>query len=174
MDDLHPSKPEQLSSGVTSYLRNVVPPVATVVMGAAAAALSLGYVDHTVPMIVRVAAPVIWLVLSVGLFKWLGSLRHVWLDGDDILVDDGERRVRIPLQEVTDIRQSRLSKTKTITLELSRNTPLGDRVRFVPHLAFIPNFMDHPVAKELRARRGEGLGSGERHSLEEGKRSPRT
>jgi hypothetical protein len=174
MIDTHPSKPERLSSGMTAYLRGVVPPMTTVVMGVAAAAVSLGYVDPAVPVVLRGLALVAWLAVSWGMFKWLGSLRHVWLDGHDILVDDGERRVRIPLTEVTDIRQSRFSKTKTITLELSRSTPLGDRVRFVPHVALIPNFLDHPVARELRARRSEVLSSGELRPLEPGERSSRT
>jgi len=172
MDDIHPSQPERLSSSMTSYLRSVVPPLATVVIGVAVGALSLGYVDPTVPVALRGALLVGWLAASVGMFKWLGSLRHVWLDGDDILVDDGERRVRVPLREVTEIRQSRFRKTKTITLELSRNTPLGDRVRFVPHIALVPNFMDHPVAKELRERRSEVLHSGEHRPIAPGEKRP--
>ena len=160
MDD-HPSQPERLSSVMTPYLRTVVPPATVVCLGVVAVGISLGYFDPTVPPVVRGLALAVWMVLSVLAFKWFRSFRHVWLDGDDLLVDNGERRVRIPLREVADVRQSHLQKTKTITLDLTRNTPLGDKVRFVPHFALRPGFMDHPVARELRERRERALAGGD-------------
>lgn len=160
MEDTHVTEPERLSTRWTPYLRTLVPPLSAICLGLATAALVFGWADPSVPTVVRVLAGVAWPVVSWWMFKWFGSFRDVWLEQDDLLVSDGERRVRLPLREVTNIRQSRFTKTKTITLELSRNTPLGNRVRFVPHMALVANFMDHPVARELRERRERVLPSG--------------
>lgn len=157
MDSHHGAQPERLSSSWTPFIHGVAPLVSSLAIGAAAVAFMLGWADPTVPVIVRGLALPVWLGASVALFMWLGAMRDVWLDGDDVLVDLGGRRVRVSLREVTDIRQSRFQKTKTITLHLSRNTPLGEKVRFVPRFALLPGWADHPVAKKLRARRERAL-----------------
>ena len=160
MDNAHAPQPERLSTTWTPWLRNVVPPMGFVVLGVAAVTVALGKADPSIPALLRGVVLAVWPVISYGIFLACRSFREVWLDQDHLLVDDGQRRVRVPLREVTKVRQSHFTKTKTITLELSRNTPLGQKIRFVPHLALVANWMDHPVAKQLRERRERALAEG--------------
>lgn len=157
----HASPPERLSSRLTPYLRTVVPLVSGVTIGVVVMVLALQGPASGVPTLVRQIAIPAAILGAAWLFRWLGSLRDVWLDGDDVLVNVGGRRVRISLREVAQIRQSRFQKTKTITLHLTRNTPLGGKVRFAPHFALTPGWTDHPVAKELRERRERLLSGGQ-------------
>lgn len=142
-------------------LRTVVPVLSTVGLGAAMVAIASGAAHIDVPALLRGATIPVWIAASIFFFKWFGSIPDVWLDGDELLVESGGRRVRVSLRDVTEIRQSHFQKTKTITLHLGRNTPLGAKVRFVPHFALMPGWVDHPVAKELRERREQLLAGGE-------------
>ncbi len=166
----HASPPERLSSFLTPYLRTVVP----LIVGVGVVVLGLRAPFSGVPtQLVHFATLPVAILVGAGLFRWLGGLRDVWSDGDDILVDAGGRRVRISLREVTDIRQTHFQKTNTITLHLSRNTPLGKKVRFIPRFALVPQWADHPVTKELRERRARVLGSGpDAEALPDGTPSP--
>lgn len=153
----HAPRLERLSSRWTPSLRTLFPVVLGVAVGAALLVMAMNLADTTASHIVKGVAILIWVAAVVWAFRWFGRLRDVWLDGDDILVATGGRRVRVSLREVGEIRQTHFQKIKTITLYLTRNTPLGEKVRFVPHFALVPRWADHPVVKELRARRKRAL-----------------
>ncbi len=101
-----------------------------------------------------------WGILGVAVFGsaaqhwWFGRFRHVWLDGDMLIVDDPRRGVRVRLQDVEEVAETRMQKLKWVKVRLSRQTPIGDTLRFIPRgrEGWLLPWRSSPVAAELRDR----------------------
>ncbi len=101
--------------------------------------------------------------LGVGMIGWgvlagyASRLRKVILDGETLVISDysrSSREVRIPLTTVSEIRASRLSKTKVVVLFFDEDFGFGKRVRFLPKARFLWPWQEHPIAAELRQLTG--------------------
>lgn len=164
---MHPAPtpaPEPLTGAGTSYWRDLFPKVWSGLVGTLVVLVWLDVLgDAPAPGAVKWVATGIWGGLSAFFFTYFGRLRHVWRDGDEILVgEDPHRALRLHLREVSEVRESRFQQVKTVTLELTRPTPLGRTIRFVPKGAktyFLP-YASSPVARELKERHQLLLTSG--------------
>lgn len=151
-----PEKPERLTDGSTFYWSRVFP---TLWMGLVGVGVALVWMDvfgdATVPLEVKTTVTAIWAGLSTLFFRTFGRFKDVWLDGDDLLIGDPRRGIRVSLGEIREVKESRLQQVKNITLKLARPTPLGDSITFVPKglKTFLFPYTSSPVADELRERR---------------------
>lgn len=165
MDPVDPVDPtrapvelEPLTGGGTVYFGRVFPAVWTTVAGAVTAAAWLDLLgEGPTPTAVRWAMLSIWIAVSAVIIRYFGSLRHVWRQGDELIVGDARRGLHIHLSEVLEIKESHFTQVKTVTLKLRRPTELGSSISFVPKGAgafFFP-LMGSGVAARLRERHGE-------------------
>ena len=149
---------EPLTGGSTAYFGRVFPIVWTTAVGVGTGAVWLDLIpDGPAPTLVKWALLSVWVALSAVIIKYFGGLRHVWRDGDELVVGDPRRGVRVHLRDVREIKESHLQQVKTVTLKLRRPTPLGDSISFVPKGAgpfFFP-LMRSRVAERLRERHEE-------------------
>jgi len=148
-------EPERLTDGSTFYWSRVFP---TLWMGLVGVVVALVWTDvlgdATAPLAVKAMVTAAWAGFSTLFFRTFGSLKDVWLDGDDLLVGDPRRGVRVSLREVREVKESRLRQVKNITLKLARPTPLGGSITFVPKglKTFMFPYASSPVADQLRER----------------------
>ena len=150
-----PRGPVPLTGGSTDYFRKVFPIVWSTGVGALTVAVWMDLLgDAPAPQLVKWALLAVWGGVSTLLFHVFGKLRRVWRDGDELLVGDPLRGLRIHLSEVREIKESRFTQIKTVTLKLRRPTPLGDSITFVPKGAgpvFFP-LATSAIAEDLRER----------------------
>ena len=151
---------ENLTDGTTHYWKRVFPTVWTVLVGAVVALIwadALG--DAAAPVAVKWVALGMWGGLSTLFHKMFGALQEVWLDGDELLIGDPVRGTRVHLREVREVKESRFTQVKTVTLKLARPTPVGDSVTFVPRglTTFFFPLSSSRVVDELEARRAKLL-----------------
>ena len=148
--------PQRLTDGSTFYWSRVFPTVWSTLLGVFVLLVWMGLLgDGTPPLAVKVAITGAWAAGSALFFSMFGGLKEVWLDGDDLLVDDPIRGTRISLRDVRAVEESRLRQVKSITLQLGRPTPWGDSLTFVPKglTTFLFPWASSPVAAQLRERR---------------------
>lgn len=153
-----PQGPVPLTGGSTDYFGKVFPVVWSTAVGALTVAVWMDLLgDAPAPQLVKWALLAVWGGVSTLLFHVFGKLRRVWRDGDELLVGDPLRGLRIHLSEVREIKESHFQQVKTVTLKLRRPTALGDSISFVPKGAgavFFP-LMSSGVAERLRERHQE-------------------
>ncbi|MDP2956266.1 MAG: hypothetical protein Q8N53_07585 [Longimicrobiales bacterium] len=160
---MHPAsspEPERLTDGSTYYWSRIFPTVWSGLVGIVVALLWLDVLgDGPIPLAVKVTATTLWAVLSAFFFRAFGRFQDVWLDGDDLLVGDPIRGLRISLRDVREVKESRLNQVKNIKLKLARPTPWGDSIAFVPKgfRTFLFPYASSPVADDLRERRRQLL-----------------
>ena len=146
---------ELLSSGSTTFWKRVFPAAWTVGLGAFVVAIWFDLLGQPhLPEMVKGALVGGWALLSGLMFRWFGQLERVWLDADSLVVGDSHRGTRVSLRDVCEVKESRLQRVKTVTLKLSRPTPLGTRITFIPKGSkevFLP-WADSAVAAALRER----------------------
>jgi len=151
---------EPLTGGSTAYFGRVFPVVWTTAVGALTGAAWLDLLgDGPTPTAVKWAILSVWVALSAVIIRYFGSLQHVWRNGDELVVGDPRRGLRIHLGDIREIKESRFQQVKTVTLKLRRPTALGDSISFVPKGAgafFFP-LMSSGVAERLRERHQELL-----------------
>jgi len=149
---------EPLTGGGTVYFGRIFPVVWTTVVGALTGAAWLDLLgDGPTPAVVKWALLSVWVAVSTVIFRYFGSLRHVWRQGDELIVGDPRRGLRIHLSDVREIKESHFQQIKTVTLKLRRPTELGDSIAFVPKgpgALFFP-LMSSGVAERLRERHEE-------------------
>jgi hypothetical protein len=136
-------------------LARIVPGAFTLFAGGVTAAAWLGLLgpDASTP-------GVRWGILGAALlgsavqYWYLGRFRRVWIDGDLLIVGDPRRGIRVQLRDVVEVEESRLQKIKSVKLRLSRPTPIGDTIRFIPRgrEGWLLPWLASPVAAELRER----------------------
>ena len=149
---------EPLTGGSTVYFGRVFPVAWSTAVGALTGAVWLDLIpDAPAPTIVKLALVSVWVVVSTLIIKYFGSLQHVWRDGDDLIVGDPRRGLRLNLADVREGKESRFQPIKTVTLKLRRPTELGDSISFVPKgpAAFFFPLMNSSVAERLRERHEE-------------------
>jgi hypothetical protein len=150
-----PSAPVPLSSAAAPWLTRAVPGLVGVLGGAVTAAAWLDLLgDAPAPLLVRWAVTGAWLLGSGVAIWWSGRFHQVWLDGDTLIVGDERRGVRVSLRDVREVDESRFQKVKAVVLRLSRPTPLGDAIRFIPRGSgsWLSPWASSPVAAMLRER----------------------
>jgi len=151
-----PEGPERLTDGSTFYWSRVFPTLWCAMVGVIVALMWTGVLGGTtITLAVKEIATAIWAACSAGFFLYFGRLKDVWLVGDDLLIGDPRRGIRVSLRDVRRVKESRLRQVKQITVELARPTPLGTSVTFVPKgvRTFLFPYASSPVAEELRERR---------------------
>jgi hypothetical protein len=166
---MRPGKPESaptpLTSGSTTWFARVLPTAFSLLAGSVTLAAWLDLLGDTP------ASPVVkWIILVVAIGAsaaqqwWFGRFRRVWLDGDTLIVDDPRRGLRVPLRDVRAVDESRMQKLKCVKLSLSRPTPMGRTLRFVPRgrEGWLVPWEASPVAAALR-QRVEALRAGDAH-----------
>jgi hypothetical protein len=144
---------ELLSSRITPLMRTVFPIIwtAMMAMGSIAVWFLPGDGENPPPMAVKFVFPLIAVAGAVMLFKLLGSLRTVWLEGDTLVVQAGREEWLIPLASVEEVKERRLHNPPSILV--SARGPTGElvKVRFLAGVGFHLPFQPHPTATRLRA-----------------------
>lgn len=92
------------------------------------------------------------LVLVIMWF-FLGGLKDVQLDGDELIISDTRTEIRVPLSSVEKISGRSLSDPPRYTLTFSDDTDFGRRVRFITRRRWglMGRFSDSEEIVELRA-----------------------
>lgn len=108
-------------------------------------------------LVVTVSSLVVFVcTLLVVLAAWfivpdlLGAGYDVALDGRDVIVSRDGKSVRVPIEEIREIKESRWTGNKTITLVFRRDIGFGHAIEFSPEITVGASWADHPTAKMLR------------------------
>jgi len=144
---------KKLSSGLTSFLRDVFPSLWTVGVGAGMLGIWLDLFGQPATLGLKVLGGIMWVGTSVLFRAKTRNLYHVWLGEDQLLVEADGRRERVPLHDVTDFSESRAQKVKTIKLTLRPGSHLGPTLRFIPSHRFQAPFFEHPIIGEIKERK---------------------
>jgi len=157
MEYLDGHKPKLISSLSTTFWKWIFPAFWIPGMGVVAVMAWLDLLDKTLPLGGKLAIFGVWVGASTLLIGWSRALHHVWLAEDHLLVSGGGRRVRVPLEHIQEISESRFQKVKHIKVSLNQPTAIGRVFRFIAPMSFQPPFSDHPVVKEIKNRRHDLL-----------------
>ncbi len=166
------SGPIPLTSGSTTLFARIVPTVLVLVVAVMAVLAWTGQLGDDLARPARWTIMGVALVVAVAAQRWFGQVRHVWLDHEHLVVGpDPHRGVRVRLQDVSDVRETRWQKMKWVKVELERTTPVGGTIRFIPRgrEAWLTPWLSSPVVKQLveRVEAAKGLGpDGTRAPLE--------
>lgn len=146
--------PVPLTSASTFWYRRVVPGVVTASVAAAVIGIWTDAAEPGLTLAVKCVVASVGVVVAGGFFWWLGRFQPVWLDGDYLVVGDARRGFRVRLQDVRELKETRLQKMKWVKLELSHSTPLGCTIRFIPRgpRAWLAPWSESPLVEELRQR----------------------
>ena len=121
---------ETISSGLTPFYKFGFLTVWSIIWGVAAAAT------------VFRGQPQGWAMAGVlvvgGAFIWrlLGGLKRVRLDGRNLLISNYKEEIVVPVGELAAVRQRVFISPKMVTLELGRDTPFGRWIVFMPRTLF--------------------------------------
>lgn len=149
---------ERISSASTGLWRDFFPHIWTVGVGFGMLGIWFEWFGRPTPPELKLLLALLWAVTSI-LFK-LGTrnLREVWLMDQEMVVAMDGQRVRVPLEEVTEIKETRGQKVKIIRLLLRGESRVGSEIRFIPvQRAQLP-FTDHPIVREIRDRKRQIAG----------------
>jgi hypothetical protein len=143
---------------MTGFLRETFPKIWTLGVGAGMAGIWLELFGEPASMSLKLAGVAIWAGTSI-LFTMTGrSLKDVWLHGSDLVVSSEGRQVRIPLEDVLEMSETRGQKVKTVKVVLRKGSAVGQSFRFIPRNAFQAPFSEHPVIGEIRERKRQLAG----------------
>jgi hypothetical protein len=128
-------------SSRTTFLWNFVLPI--VLIGGLSCLLLLCWLGKIAgkdgkPMSIEVLGvfTLMWALVMVGLVKSLGFLKRVEVEGDALYVSNYVTEVRIPLSEVTDVRESGHPKgLTTVSIALRNPSAFGQSIEFLPRLS---------------------------------------
>lgn len=84
------------------------------------------------------------------LYKVCMGLKRVALDGDQLVVSNYRRTVRIPLQQIEDVTENRWLNIHPVTVHFRNETDFGWSIVFMPKVRVFGFWFSHPVVRELR------------------------
>ena len=104
---------------------------------------------------------IVGLVPALLLARLARGLRHVSTDGRLLYVRAGWREVAVPFSSITRVREIRGTGRHsgiTVVLTLDAPTPLGDEIRFVPRMRWLPDAEALRRAQTLHATDPDAAG----------------
>ncbi len=146
--------PLPLTSASTTVFGRIVPAVTTVSAGVAAVMTWLSPPPGAGGPAVKWAVVGLAVVVSAVMFRWFGRFRHVWLEGEYLIVGEARRGIRIRLADVDEVEETRMQKLKWVKLHFAHRTLVGQTVRFIPRgaRAWLVPWTSSPLVEELRER----------------------
>lgn len=87
---------------------------------------------------------------SLFLFWYSVRLKTVRLQGDNLIVSDYRSEELIPLQQIDEVKETRVWNPKLIKLHLVRSGQWGDEIVFIAPIRLQFVFSNHPLVRELR------------------------
>ena len=141
-----------LSSAQTVLMKFVLPPVWTLVVGAAALGLwSSRSGAAAAPLVSRVLVPLAWVLGSILIWRLCVPLKRVQLDERTLLISDYRSTIRVPAGDIAEVTENRWISMHPVTLHFRRPTEFGSDVVFMPKVRPFGFVSSHPVVAELRA-----------------------
>lgn len=146
---------ERITTDATTFWKYVFPTTWITALGGFNVLLWLDMIGSPpAPLAAKIAILTLWGIFSPFFLWWSSQMHHVWIDGDHLVVRPHGSPVRIPLNEVLEIKESRYQRVKVITLEFRREIPgIGKSLLFPAPFVFQKPFSDHPLVTELRQRK---------------------
>jgi hypothetical protein len=146
-------EPRQLSSQLTFFNKVVVPILYVLAFGAATLVLSLN--RRTMPEGAGTPSPfllIVFLGLGGAVIYWTTvRLKYVRMDDRFLYLSNGLREIEVPLRDVTEVRYSRWTRTRQVTVEFSHATEFGESIVFMPSLRMFAFWSVHPVVAEIES-----------------------
>jgi hypothetical protein len=113
----------------------------------------------------RVPADMLLLPLGMAVFgyllmRWIRIFSiadEVWLDGERIIVRNGEQEDEFPVSNILEVKSSTLVNPERIVLTLSEPCAFGQEIVFLPPFR-VWHFTRHPLAGELTRLAQEARG----------------
>lgn len=147
-----------LSSSSTFTAKFISPMVLNAGLGVVVASLWVPHMwsDATghapVPMRIRLACVAIWAALTIASF-WIASrIKVVRLDGDDLVVSNFRREIRVALADVVSVSYWSAANPQVVSLSLRTDTPFSRRILFMPERRWTISFREPPIVQELQTR----------------------
>ncbi len=84
------------------------------------------------------------------LFHYARRLWSVHIDGDELVLSNLIRRVRIPARQLERVRSTALTAPQFVTLRFREDTPCGRRIAFIPPFRLFAIFTHSPVVAKLK------------------------
>ena len=146
-----------LSSRLTFFYKRVFPVVWIIALGIGT--LFLWICDYKGTSSFKWFLLICLLGGSIFLRWFSEKLKVVSLQGEQLVVSDYRTEETIPLQQIDEVKETRIWNPKLIKLRLNRPGRWGDEIVFIAPLRFQFIFSNHPLVRELRdiirkARRG--------------------
>lgn len=98
--------------------------------------------------------------LVYGYYRMLGRLKHVELEGDQLIVRGFGQEAQIPLREISAVGGSRFTNPERIWLDIRIPSHFGSRIVFLPKQRLFHFASVHPLVEELRALIADGSETG--------------
>jgi hypothetical protein len=131
----------QLSSQMTFFYKFVFAP--TWIGAFTLATLSMAFSSEAHPELRSFA--LVTVLGSAFLYWAVGRLKRVELDGEWLVVSNYFKTVRIPLRDISEVGGSLLMSPELVWLSLSRPSPFGKKIVFMPPLRFSLGLSRHPI-----------------------------
>jgi hypothetical protein len=138
---------ENLSSRLTFFYKFVFTTIWPAAFGLAALVVFM----QPAARVNRAYLPLLLLGALGSWFLWraCSGLKQVDLDGDSLVISNYRRRIRVPVNEISDVRQNRLVNIRPITITFTCDTEFGRWVVFMPPIT-LNLLSEDPVAHRLR------------------------
>ncbi len=145
--DLSPSAPSRVLSSAQTWPTKFLMPVLWLGL--------MGFVIFRLNLfrLVSPATPILMLAFAFGtasIYWYYVRLKKVTLAGSELIISNYSREIRVPLTSITEVKGSRMSKTRQITVRFDPALGFGGSIVFMPKWRLVFPFAEHPMAQELR------------------------
>jgi uncharacterized integral membrane protein len=148
-------EPRMLSSKQTFIVKFVTPAllvgvlIFVAVLAARAprnAGVGLGDILFSIPGLLALFS-----VVVAGYIVWwsLAKVKVVRMDERNLYISDYFREIQVPLVDVSDVRETRWSKTHPVTIAFQYGSEFGSEIVFIPKVKLFLMGGSHPVVGEI-------------------------
>lgn len=95
----------------------------------------------------------VWVVGSTVILWLCAGLKRVRVDGNDLVVSNYLREIRIPLSDIAGVGENRWINMHPVTIRLKAKSVFGDAVTFMPKTRML-TWRPHPIVAELKQLAG--------------------